>query len=113
MRRKLAQDEGVRKTFIATFSKIGKKTGYKGYSEDTLLLIDIHDAATGEKVSDHIWFTFSKAFEAIDMKAGIKISFDARVKEYSKGYVNRALGINQKKRDFKLSHPTKVKLIPG
>jgi hypothetical protein len=35
------------------------------------------------------------------------------VKEYSKGYVNRSLGINNRKRDYKLSHPTKVTVIHG
>jgi hypothetical protein len=43
----------------------------------------------------------------------MRISFEARVKEYSKGYVNRSLGINNKRKDFKLSHPTKVIVMPA
>jgi len=37
------------------------------------------------------------------------LEFDARVKEYSKGYVNKSLHRNQRNTDYKLSHPTKIK----
>jgi hypothetical protein len=111
MRRQLQQQVGVRKTFTATFSKTGKKVNFKGHSEDTLLLVNVRDAETNELMSDHVWFTYSKTFDKADLKEGMKISFDARVKEYTKGYVNRALGVNKKKRDFKLSHPTNVMIM--
>jgi hypothetical protein len=113
MRKLLAKDDGVRKRFTAIFSRTGKKVNFKGYSEDTLLLTDIRDADSNEKVSDHIWFSYSKVFQATDLKEGMRISFEARVKEYSKGYVNRSLGINNKRKDFKLSHPTKVIVMPA
>ena len=111
MRKILAKDAGPRKTFIGTFARTGKKINYNGYSEDTILLTNIVDAETKEQVCDHIWFSYTKAFEKITLKEGCLISFDARVKEYSKGYVNRKMQINQKRTDFKLSHPTKVTLI--
>lgn len=108
MRKQLAGREGQRKKFTATFSRVGKKTNFKGYPEDTLLLTDVRDADTGECVSDHVWFTYSKTFESANLKPGMNISFEARVKEYVKGYVSKTLGVNRRRRDFKLSHPTKI-----
>ena len=112
MRKVLAKDNGVRKRFTAIFSRTGKKVNFKGYSEDTLLLTDIRDVSTNEKVSDHLWFAYTKAFQDANLKEGMRISFEARVKEYSKGYVNRSLGINNKRKDFKLSHPTRIVVMP-
>jgi hypothetical protein len=110
MRSTLAKDEGVRKKFEATFSRLGKKKNYHGYAEDTILLIDVIDADTRERVTDHVWFSFTRGFEKISMKEGVILEFEARIKEYVKGYVNPALGVKKRTRDFKLSHPTKIKV---
>jgi hypothetical protein len=112
MRTKLAKDEGQRKRFRAVFVRVGKKKSFKGYSEDTILLKDVTDLESNTRVSDHIWFTYSKVFEDANIREGDQIEFDARVKEYKKGYVNKALGVNQRKTDFRLSHPTKIKVMP-
>ncbi|MFZ6012780.1 MAG: hypothetical protein ACOYXT_20715 [Bacteroidota bacterium] len=111
IRKRLAPQEGQRKKFKAVFTRFGKKVNFKGYSETTLLLSNITDAETNEIVADHVWFTYTSSFEKADLVEGESIEFEARVKEYSKGYVNRKIGINQRKTDYKLSHPTKVKVI--
>jgi hypothetical protein len=111
MRVKLGKDEGIRKKFIATFSRFGKKRNFKGYSEDTILLTNVTDAETSSIVADHIWFSYTKLFEKITLKEGSLVEFEARVKSYTKGYFNKAVGINQRKADFKLSHPTKIKIV--
>ena len=111
MRKELAKEEGQRKKFQAVFIRLGKKTSYKGYSEDTLLVKNIKDTATNKIVADHIWFTFSKGFEKIELVEGVIIEFEARVKEYRKGYVNHQYGIDNSNKDFKLSHPTKIKIV--
>lgn len=111
MRSQLSKEEGVRKKFRATFSRIGKKQNYNGYSEDTILLVDVFDVDTDAKVTDHIWFSFTKGFEKIKLEPGVKIEFQARVKAYSKGYVNPLLGKKKRSTDFKLSHPTKISVI--
>ena len=111
MRSKLAATEGERKTFTARVERFGKKPGYTGYSEETILLREVKDDATGEVVTDHLWFTYSKGFEVARVKEGSRIRFDARVKSYAKGYVNHALGAHHKKRDYRLSHPTKITLL--
>lgn len=113
MRKTLAKEEGQRKKFNAVFSRLGKKVNYQGYSEDTILLIEIRDAGTKQIVADHLWFSYTKSFEKITLSEGVHLEFEARVKEYSKGYVNSKYKINQSRKDFKLSHPTKIRIIPG
>jgi len=111
MRRELAKKEGERKKFSAVFARLGKKVNYKGYTEETILLTNVTDLETKRVVTDHIWFSYTKGFQAIELEAGIRIEFDARVKEYFKGYVNKGYKIDRRQTDYKLSHPTKVKLI--
>lgn len=113
MRKELAKDNGIRKKFSGIFSRIGKKTNYKGYSEETILLNSIIDLETNKKVTDHIWFTFTKGFQDAGLKEGKEgtvVEFEARVKEYKKGYVNKGVRINESRIDFKLSNPTKIRL---
>ena len=89
----------------------GKKKNFKGYSEDTILLQEIIDVADNQPVADHVWFTFSKTFEDAAIREGDIITFDARIKRYTKGYVNKALNLKKRTTDFKLSHPTNVKVV--
>jgi hypothetical protein len=110
IRKKLSVDEGVRKKFLAEFSRLGKKVNYKGYSEETILLVKVRDAVSQAVVADHLWFSYTSGFEKIVLKEGATIEFDARIKEYTKGYVNKKLGVDNRKRDFKLSHPTRIRL---
>jgi hypothetical protein len=113
MRRELSKNNGERKKFSATFTRIGRKTNYKGYSEDTILLNSVIDLETNKKVTDHLWFTFTKGFQDAGLKEGKEgtvVEFEARVKEYRKGYVNKSLDINNSKVDYKLSNPTRIKL---
>ncbi|MBT1711350.1 hypothetical protein KK062_24120 [Fulvivirgaceae bacterium PWU5] len=111
MRTKLAAEAGNRKKFQGTFSRLGKKVSYTGYSEDTILLVQITDMATGLVVADHVWFSYTKGFEQVRLSEGVRVEFEARVKEYKKGYVNPALGRKRKTSDFKLSHPTRIRLV--
>jgi hypothetical protein len=110
MRTALSKDEGERKRFKATFVRVGKKKNFKGYSEDTILLQNIIDIAGNIRVADHVWFTFTKTFEDAGIHEGDVITFDARIKRYTKGYVNKALGMKKRSTDFKLSNPGKVKI---
>jgi hypothetical protein len=113
MRKKLAAQEGVRKRFRAIFTRLGKKRSYTGYSEDTILLQHVCEADTMRTVADHVWFSYTKSFEAIKLTEGCVIEFDARVKAYTKGYVNKRFQVTPRTTDFKLSHPTRVTLIEG
>jgi hypothetical protein len=111
MRKSLKAAEGERMTFRARFVKTGKKVSFTGYSEETLLLQEVREVVSGKKVSDHVWFSYTKGFQALRLVPGCELEFDARVKEYTKGYVNRKAGIDQRTKDYKLSNPTKIKMI--
>jgi hypothetical protein len=109
MRKGLVKEIGKRKKFTAVFSRIGKKLNFKGHSEETILLKNIADLATGIIVADHIWFAYTKGFVKAALQLGDTIEFEARVKEYHKGYVNRNYGINHSAKDLKLANPTQIR----
>ena len=111
MRKKLADKEGERRSFRATFVRFGSKRGYQGYKEETILLKDIVDLSANSIIADHVWFNFTKGFERLALNPGTIVTFDARVKEYHKGYVNRRYGIDNRKKDYRLSHPTNVSIL--
>ena len=110
MRKALGDKEGERRTFQATFARFGAKQGYQGYKEETLLLKNIIDVETNKVVADHAWFNFTKSFQALNLREGVQVIFDARIKEYQKGYVNKRYGIDNRKKDYRLSHPTNVSI---
>ncbi|MEI6950459.1 hypothetical protein V9K67_24970 [Paraflavisolibacter sp. H34] len=111
MRKELSNSEGERRRFRAVFSRFGSKVNYKGHSEPTLLLTKVAEADTGKLVTDHVWFAYTQGFQACTLTAGVVVEFEARVKAYTKGYVNRRIGIDQKTTDYKLSHPTKITVL--
>ena len=111
MRQELKQIEDVRKTFIATFKRYGAKTSWHGFLEKTILLIDTKDE-NGKIVANHIWFSNTKGFQKLgELKEGNKIQFDARVKDYIKGYVRESEFIDERKIDYKLNNPTKIRVL--
>ena len=111
MRKELAAEEGKRKKFKAIFDRVGKKVNYKGYSEETILLKNIIDIESNKIVADHVWFNYTQGFVKASLSAGDIVEFEARVKEYRKGYVNRNYQINNSTTDFKLSNPTRIKKV--
>lgn len=112
MRKELENIAGVRQRFTATFVRFGSKKAYKGPPIVTLLFEDIRDKHNKE-YCDHIWFTINKSFTKLDLQPGEKISFDARVKPYTKGYRGRREfeydeDVKPISRDYKLSHPNNI-----
>lgn len=111
VRKKLAEGDGQRKRFRGVFSRFGKKVSYQGHSEPTVLLVNIVDAETLAPVTGHLWFAFTRGFEKLKLEEGVIVEFDARIKEYTKGYVNRRYSIDNSRKDFKLSHPTRICIV--
>ena len=111
MRKVLGSDAGIRKKFRATVSRFGKKTDYHGYADQTILLVRVLDAETQKIVTDHVWFSYTKGFEKIMLTPGLTIEFEARIKTYRKGYVNKRIGIDEQSMDYKLSNPTKIRVV--
>lgn len=110
MRKVLGSVVGIRKKFRATFSRFGKKTTYHGYSDQTILLLHVTDLDTQEIVTDHVWFSYTKGFEKVDLSPGVVVEFEARVKSYRKGYVNRKYKIDESRVDYKLCNPTRIRV---
>lgn len=109
MRKELKNIDGVRMRFTATFERYGSKAAFKGAPIKTLLFVDIRDKY-GKEYCDHIWFTTNKQFEQLNLETGDKISFDARVKEYYKGYKGYRddIDLPPVSKDYKLSHPNNI-----
>jgi hypothetical protein len=115
MRKKLRNREDQRTRFRATFARMGTKPGWRGHPEQTLLLQHIVEVESGQRVTDHLWFNFTKGFRAVaPLTAGDIVEFDARVKAYRKGHWGhddmRAIE-NPPCWDYKLSHPTKISKV--
>jgi len=106
--------EDIRKTFTGTFERYGTRTNWNGFSEKTVLLVDIKDLS-GKKVTGHIWFHLTKGFNGLgELKKGTVIQFDARVKSYIKGYKGYREEVQWEKpieEDYKLNNPTKIKIL--
>ena len=113
MREKLKNIEEVRGTFTGIFERYGKKNGWRGAIEETILLKEIKDI-NGDYVTDHLWFNRTKNFDKIGpLEKGDIIQFNARSKAYVKGYKGFKKDIYNKplELDYKLSNPTKIKKI--
>lgn len=102
-----------RHTFVGQFERTGFKTARKGMKEyvtPTLLLCNVAIVLpNGNKqpVTDHLWFNYGKQFIDLGLlHVGDLIQFDARVDNYYKGYFDEP-----KRKDYKLSRPTKVGLL--
>jgi len=112
MRKELADKENVRSTFTGTFARFGTKNGYKG-PITTVLLKDICDE-TGKPVTDHLWFNLTKGFAALNLHGGERIEFQARVRQYVKGYkghIEERQWEAPLEVDYKLSYPTKMRIV--
>lgn len=111
MRKELGKIEGTRLKFTATIARLGKKNNFKGPPSETVLLTDVRNEA-GELMTAHVWFAVGRQLASVVHHVGKRVSFEARVKGYTKGYKGRGLELlKPKKEDFKLSNPTQVTLI--
>lgn len=119
MRKDLKAIDGERQTFTGTFVRFGRKSRYRPKKvgdewvdyDETVLLRDVRNAE-GRIVTDHLWFNYTKGFAGLgDLREGDVVRFDARVKPYVKGYINRRDYIDDREVDYKLSHPTRFLLL--
>ena len=112
MRRSLEKMEGERLEFIGTFDRLGKKTGWGGTTDTTVLLKDIVIADSGQHVASHLWFNYTKGFARVimnNLKTGERLRFTARVGHYIKGYQGRRDDVYKPTEvDYHLTRPTKI-----
>lgn len=111
MRKELTRYIEIRGTFTGTFIRKGMKNGYKGPLE-TILLGNIRNE-NGDILTDHLWFNMTKGFKSLGkLEEGDIIQFNARCKGYEKGYKGYRDDVYKPiEKDFKLSHPTKIKKL--
>jgi hypothetical protein len=107
-RTKLKKMHGKRMTFRAVVGGFSMKANRFGQAE-TILLKDVSRIDTGQVVTDHVWFT--KGVSWAGLHEGDTVEFDARVGDYTKGYVNWREGIDERRLDYKLNNPTKVRKV--
>ena len=82
----------------AKVERFSSRFGWKGAKEPTVLLKDITDLATGEVLTDHMWFRTGRW--SASFRVGDIVSFDARVARYTKA--------KGRKFDWHMGRPTKV-----
>lgn len=103
-----------RHRFTATFVRFGEKNGYWG-SKKTILLKNIKLLDTDEIVTDHLWFTYGKLFERLNLNKGDVIEFNARVGKYTKGWISKKnwyeRGCPPVQTDYKLEYPSKITVV--
>ena len=97
-------------SFTATVERYGKKRAFRGEDLDTILLKDVARVDNQQPVTDHLWFTAGKSWDGL--RPGMRVSFDARVGDYEKGYFgNREDVYKTAETDYRLERPTKVCVI--
>ena len=105
--------DGKRKKFKAIFEKQSFRPGYMKPVE-TILLKNIVLLPDQENIAGHLWFNYTKGFKNLNLQRGDVIEFEARIKEYVKGYRgdNWEKGVDKPvSLDYKLSYPIKVEKI--
>ena len=106
MRKELSSRVNKRLVFIGEFDRYGTKLNWHGFPERTICLKNVI-FQDGRKATDHIWFIVGKRIDSIgELSCGDKISFEARITTYQKGYFKEGRYL-----DYKLSNPTKIKKL--
>lgn len=116
MREELRKYEGQRLTYTAKVEKYGIKHQPFGYRpKKTVLLTEVKCVTNKNIQTDHLWMIVGKKIETLNLKEGDIVQFDARVKQYYKGYKGRVDEDYWDKppveKDYRLSTPSKVKLV--
>jgi len=74
----LAKMEGEWQDLNETFEILGEKTGWLRANDATVILRDIVVADSGQHVASHLWFNYTKGFQALGLdqcSPGCRIKF--------------------------------------
>lgn len=110
--RKLLKSMGTDKryTFTAIVERFSLKNGFRNLPLRTILLTNVRHEE--KLVADHVWLTCGRRIYSAILIPGDLIQFDARIKEYEKGYKGRREDVYKPiSRDYCLSYPTKIKVL--
>ncbi len=103
--------QGCRFRCRATVGRFGEKRAFRGPPQKTVLLLDVVQTRTGQKLTDHVWFTVGKWMTAANVRPGDVIEFDATVGTYIKGYQGHREDVEDAppvRQDWRLERPTRV-----
>ena len=112
-RQPLEARAGARVNVTAIFSRLGAREAF-GEGKETVLLVDVRDADTGELLTDHLWFNRGRIWRNAGLIPGDTIAFSARPIEYRTGYwgPNALRRIDAPaRRDYRLSTPEGLRII--
>jgi hypothetical protein len=105
--------EGQTIEVTAVFSRNGTRTA-KTRTYQTVLLLNIRDADTGELLTDHLWFNAGNIWKKAGLRSDDTVRFEARVIEYRTGYwgPSKLRRLEDPPRaDYKLTPPRNLKVI--
>lgn len=110
MRTKLKALEGQKLRFRAEVKGFGTKS-FRTILCQTVCLINIKKAGESQILCDHVWLTVGATLSKLNLSPGDVLEFTARVCSYRKGYRNPRKRIDQRKIDYKLTNPTKARIL--
>lgn len=100
-----------RMRFTAKIERFGSRSGWRAKKHATLLLTDVRNRQTGERIVDHVWMI--AGVWSRNLRTGDVIDFEARVTRYTKGYKGyREEFIDERpvEDDYRLERPSKVRV---
>jgi len=110
MRKPLKKLNKKRLRFSAIIEKYGEKPSFGSSPTPTILLKDVVIFGEEEILTDHLWFARGKSWSHV--RPGDRISFDARVGSYIKGYQGHREDVfNPTSIDYRLERPTKIEVV--
>ncbi len=110
MRKELKRYNGERLRFTAEVERFGEKASFRGAPIPTLLLKNVRILGQEVIITDHLWFTKGKSWDAC--RPGTHVAFDARVTPYEKGYKGRKEVFDAPVMiDYRLERPTKIEVL--
>lgn len=97
----------VWKNFYGKFIRVSTKTGWRNSPIHTVLLRNIKDSDHND-ISDHLWVNYTNELQNLGrLEYGDIIEFHALVEKYTKGYINKKSGIDERIADYKLVRLTR------
>ena len=110
MRKKLKELKNQRIEVRGTVKGFGRR-----YNNDieskTICLENIYHTETSKILCNHLWFNCGKAWAKLNLKVGDQVQFEGKVTPYKKGYRSRFHFTDNRTTDYKLTNPTKIKVL--
>lgn len=115
MREGLQALEGQRLIFTGTFTRFGCKPLFGDLYLETILLEDVR-LEDGTMCAQHVWLASGAKLSRLELHAGDTLSFEARVRPYTKRNIyqrrNGRIKRIRKTLDYTLAYPSRIVHTP-